>query len=75
MQLTNALLLSWLPLARPILAAGDAKRPNIVFILTDDQDAHMNSLDYMPLTQKYLMNEGTTFARHYCTGEQDMSQV
>lgn len=75
MQLINALLLSWLSLARPILAAGDAKRPNIVFILTDDQDSHMNSLDYMPLTQKYLMNEGTTFARHYCTGESDVSQI
>jgi hypothetical protein len=75
MQLTNALLLSWLSLARPILAVGDAKRPNIVFILTDDQDSHMNSLDYMPLTQKYLMNEGTTFARHYCTGERDISHI
>lgn len=75
MQLTNALLLSWLSLERPILAVGDAKRPDIVFILTDDQDSHMNSLDYMPLTQKYLMNEGTTFARHYCTGERAMSQI
>jgi hypothetical protein len=45
------------------------KRPNIVFILTDDQDVHMNSLDHMPLTQKYLINEGTSFLRHYCTGE------
>ena len=36
-------------------------------ILTDDQDVHMNSLTYMPFVQKYLMNEGTTFTRHYCT--------
>lgn len=43
------------------------RRPNIVFILTDDQDVHMHSLEYMPLVQKHLMYEGTTFTRHYCT--------
>lgn len=42
-------------------------KPNIVFILTDDQDLHMNSLDYMPLLQKYLVQEGTTYKRHYCS--------
>lgn len=44
-----------------------ASRPNIILVLTDDQDTHMNSLDHMPLLQKYLMNEGTTFTKHYCT--------
>ena len=44
-----------------------AKKPNIVFILTDDQDWHMRSLDYMPLLQKYVINEGTLFDKHYCT--------
>jgi N-acetylglucosamine-6-sulfatase len=43
------------------------KRPNIVFILTDDQDLHMDSLDYMPLLQKYIINEGTFYKRHYCS--------
>lgn len=43
------------------------KRPNIVFILTDDQDIELGSLEYMPLVQKYLINEGTFFKRHYCT--------
>lgn len=47
---------------------GLESRPNIVFILTDDQDTHMNSVEHMPLLQKYLVNEGTTFERHYCTG-------
>lgn len=27
----------------------------------------MGSLDYMPLLQKYIINEGTLFDRHYCT--------
>ncbi|KAK6219247.1 hypothetical protein LQW54_002235 [Pestalotiopsis sp. IQ-011] len=42
-------------------------RPNIVFILTDDQDLHMQSLDYMPLVQKHLIDQGTSYKRHYCT--------
>ncbi|KAH6662910.1 sulfatase [Plectosphaerella plurivora] len=48
------------------LEAG-SKRPNIVFILTDDQDVRMNSLDHVPLIQKRLIDEGTLFKRHYCT--------
>lgn len=42
-------------------------RPNIVFILTDDQDLHLNSLDYMPFVQKHLLDEGTFYKRHFCT--------
>lgn len=44
-----------------------AKIPNIVFIITDDQDLHLDSLEYMPRVQKYLTNEGTFYKRHYCT--------
>ncbi|KAI3325333.1 arylsulfatase-like protein [Xylariaceae sp. AK1471] len=44
-----------------------AKRPNIVFILTDDQDLHMQSLDYMPLLKKHLLDQGTFYKRHFCT--------
>ncbi|KAM5341449.1 hypothetical protein ACJ41O_014480 [Fusarium nematophilum] len=43
------------------------KRPNIVFILTDNQDVHMNSFEYMPHVQKHLIQQGTSFERHYCT--------
>lgn len=35
-----------------------ATKPNIIFILTDDQDYHMNSLDYMKGVQTHLVNEG-----------------
>jgi arylsulfatase A-like enzyme len=42
-------------------------QPNIVFILTDDQDAHLNSLDYLPYVNQHLTKQGTTFSRHYCT--------
>ncbi|XMA11831.1 hypothetical protein WAI453_004622 [Rhynchosporium graminicola] len=42
-------------------------RPNIVVILTDDQDIHLQSLDYMPLLKKHILDEGTSYTRHYCT--------
>lgn len=42
-------------------------RPNIVFILTDDQDVHLNSLDFMPLVRKHLVDQGTSYNRHYVT--------
>jgi hypothetical protein len=41
--------------------------PNIVFVLTDDQDLHLQSLDYMPYVQRHLISQGTTFQKHYCT--------
>ncbi|CAK7200863.1 hypothetical protein SEUCBS139899_003562 [Sporothrix eucalyptigena] len=44
-----------------------AKQPNILFILTDDMDSHMEAMEHMPLLQKHLINEGTVFSRHYCT--------
>jgi N-acetylglucosamine-6-sulfatase len=42
-------------------------RPNIVVILTDDQDLHMNSLSYMPLLKKHITDQGTFYKSHYCT--------
>jgi hypothetical protein len=51
----------------PISAPEASERPNIVFIITDDQDLHLNSVDYTPLTRKYIAEEGTTFNSHYAT--------
>ncbi|KAF4307599.1 Arylsulfatase [Botryosphaeria dothidea] len=48
-------------------ALASAKQPNILFVLTDDQDLHMNSVDYMPLLQKHIIEKGTTFSKHFCT--------
>ncbi|KAI9825529.1 MAG: hypothetical protein M1819_000521 [Sarea resinae] len=42
-------------------------RPNIVFILTDDQDLQLDSLAYQPLVKKHLLDRGTFYAHHYCT--------
>lgn len=42
-------------------------RPNIVFILTDDQDLHLNSIEYMPFLKKHIIEHGTFYKRHFCT--------
>ena len=41
------------------------KKPNIVFLLTDDQDVTANSLDYMPKLNKLLRQEGTEFVNYF----------
>ncbi|KAH8172464.1 sulfatase domain-containing protein [Sarocladium implicatum] len=65
-MLGSALLFGFLP---AVLASGtgESRRPNFVFILTDDQDTHMNSLDYMPRLDKHLTQKGTSYSKHYCT--------
>ncbi|KAI1827996.1 arylsulfatase [Xylaria intraflava] len=44
-----------------------AQRPNIVFIITDDQDLHLGSLDRQPVVRRELAEKGTTFSHHYVT--------
>ena len=46
---------------------GMAKKPNFIFIMTDDQDLHLNSVSFQPAVQKFFAQEGTTFTKHYCT--------
>ncbi|EEY16605.1 arylsulfatase [Verticillium alfalfae VaMs.102] len=55
------------PLLGPTTEHGAASRPNIVFVLTDDQDLHMNSLAHIPLIQDHLVKQGTLYKRHFCT--------
>ena len=50
---------------QPIIPNGG--RPNIVVILTDDQDLHMDSVDYMPLLKKHVIDHGTFYKHHYCS--------
>jgi arylsulfatase A-like enzyme len=42
-------------------------KANLIFILTDDQDVHLDSLKFMPFVQKHLLDQGTYFGKHYCT--------
>lgn len=47
--------------------AQTASGPNIVFIMTDDQDKRLGSLDYMPVVQRELVGKGVEFSNHYTT--------
>lgn len=52
--------------SRPASSPGKAPK-NVVFILSDDQDAAMDSVSYMPLLKKHLAEHGTTFTNHFTT--------
>ena len=41
--------------------------PNILFVLTDDQDVTANSLDYMPNLGRIFRNEGMEFLNYFVT--------
>ncbi|KAH6955768.1 alkaline-phosphatase-like protein [Ilyonectria sp. MPI-CAGE-AT-0026] len=44
------------------------ERPkNIVLIMTDDQDAVMNSDAYMPRLKEHIIDQGTFFSNHFTT--------
>ena len=42
-----------------------AAPPNIVFILTDDQDLLLGSLDFMPAVKELLVEGGGTMGNHF----------
>ncbi|KAI9032020.1 arylsulfatase 2 precursor [Hyaloraphidium curvatum] len=48
-------------------ASAKDKLPNIIFIITDDQDATYDSLEYMPSLQKHLIKQGANFVNHHVT--------
>lgn len=43
------------------------RRPNIIFMLTDDQDIELGSMIYMPKTMKILADEGVHIKNAYVT--------
>ncbi|KAF5672808.1 arylsulfatase [Fusarium circinatum] len=42
-------------------------KKNIVFILTDDQDAVLDSVSYMPKLKDHIIDKGTSFVNHFTT--------
>jgi N-acetylglucosamine-6-sulfatase len=46
-------------------AAGASGSPNIILILTDDQDVQLGSGQYMPNVKKLLVQKGTSFSNFY----------
>ncbi len=60
--LSTLLLQSKIGLSLPVATAATPPTPNIVFILTDDQDR--DSLNYMPRLNELLINKGMVFNQH-----------
>jgi N-acetylglucosamine-6-sulfatase len=51
--------------AGPLAAATPKSAPNIILILTDDEDVELGSVDYMPNVKKLLAQQGVTFSNFY----------
>lgn len=47
--------------------ANSTGRPNIVFIMTDDQDRRLGSTDYQTVLHRELIDKGVEFSNHYTT--------
>ncbi len=43
------------------------KKPNIIMIMTDDQDLLMESLKFQPAVLHHFLDQGTFFERRYST--------
>lgn len=46
------------------------KKPNIVFIMTDDQDRRLGSTDFQSILHRELISKGTEFTNHWTTTAQ-----
>lgn len=53
--------------AAPLAWAAQRQQPNILFVLTDDQDIELGSLDYLDSVTSRISGEGFSFNNHYAT--------
>ena len=47
--------------------AAQKPQPNIVFVMSDDQDLTLGSTEYIPRTRRHLHEKGTFFQNHFVT--------
>ncbi|KAJ5540359.1 hypothetical protein N7513_008691 [Penicillium frequentans] len=50
--------------SRPLKSS---KPPNVLFVITDDQDLQLDSLSYTPHILKHMRDKGTFFSNHFVT--------
>lgn len=60
-----AALASFAPNVSATLSMKRNTKPNIVVILTDDQDSLLGSMDNMNILQEQMVQQGVTFSKHY----------
>jgi arylsulfatase A-like enzyme len=44
-----------------------ATQPNVLFIMSDDQDLELNSPAFTPYIQKHIRDKGVEFTNHFVT--------
>lgn len=44
-----------------------SRPPNILFVITDDQDLKLDSVSYTPRIAKHIRDRGTFFSNHFVT--------
>ncbi|CAK3774366.1 arylsulfatase [Lecanosticta acicola] len=49
------------------MTAAAAAKPNVVVIMPDDQDKHLDSLSVMPHVSSLIGDQGVRYDSHYCT--------
>ena len=59
-----------LPALLGVGLAAAQQEPNIVFIITDDQDLHLGSLETMEVVQRGIVSKGASFSNHWATTAQ-----
>ena len=47
--------------------SSSSQKPNFVFIMTDDQDLHLDSMNYMPNVLNLVAIEEVSYQQHFCT--------
>ncbi|KAJ3031515.1 hypothetical protein HDV00_008255 [Rhizophlyctis rosea] len=67
MKFTAVLSTSLTLAAAAHAAAVKGQQPNIILLLSDDQDVRMDSLKFMPHLKKHLIEGGTLFENHFVT--------
>ena len=66
LNLISAALLAFRAAAESVeLTDTDHQRPNVILLLTDDQDVLLGGIDRMPKLRQYLIDRGTTFSAAY----------
>lgn len=66
----RSFLVSFLVLVGTANAGPPVKKPNIVFILSDDQDRRLGSTDFQSVLHREIFAKGTEFTNHYGTTAQ-----
>lgn len=67
MQPTKLLWAAFLTGSAYAGSPNNPEKPNIIFIMTDDQDRRLGSTDFQEVLQREIIAKGTEFVNHHST--------